>query len=1260
METAKPIAGAQIGHVQRHSLELDKGAIAKSAEDGSWQLAGLPVGLVTIQAGAKGYASGRVTAQMIGGAKNTCNLTLEPGATVRVKVVDKATSPIAEARVDVSPDYDSALNGFKETKTDDQGMAILEGISRLKPPQVEANKDGYNMNSESPIPAFPAGSRVTDMTIMLNTESKSGKEEETSPTEKLIAFKGRITNNDGAAIRGAEVNWGNSYSIMTDIKTGQPAKSGEDGAYRLEIKKLSSDGIILYTYNNYMAVFAKGYAPAIKKQPTGGTAESPLEVNFKLDKAHWAAGVVVTAKGAPIEGLDARMAYSGESEENNILSYSRQVSQRVHTDADGKFRFEDLPNRAATISLLGKGWTSLLKKPLALDQETRIVMKEAGVLKGLVVDGETQTPVKAFTVKAWGARSGDENANMEILFNSPDGTFTLYDLEQDVKYSLMVSAEGFVAARQGELKAGPEADAKPMLFKLSKGAETKGIVLDGASQQPLAGAIVALSSVVVGESGSDEQMGQYSIRYGGASDEDAIRVMTGADGSFTFREGEALGILSVKALNFTLLVIPPNERNQYGGAHSLRIALKRGGAVKGTITFGGKPLAKVVNVSAYRTNPRNIPNAMSEEEGQSNETQTDANGAYRISGLWPGAYQLSLNGTAANSGFTHGEKFDLAEGEEKVLDISIAAGAGALFGRVLKGQAPLPGAPITISPKRNENGVSRSASSNQKGEYRIEELEDGAYSVSVFSASGEVYPSLSEEVAVAGETQKDFTLAEKRKVSLKIVFDGAKDSAQAPWVQQANLFVTEPSDLSKDGKNLDSHGICMNPPDNLVVFQGRFKGVYRLSIHAQTSDNQRFTYSRPEALTLDNLEADQDLGEVHIAFQTGSSLKGTVVDTAGKAVRNAEVLLSPETRGSGEIPNPNSTTNEEGRYEIFGLHDGAYLARVYVSRNQSRSMKLTENIAIKGATEHDFILLQSYKVTATLTVPKGSNSLLPNIQSAFLARQGLREDPGKDPLQITSYTDGEIFRDRIVFVGRFMGDYVLSVKVKDNSIRIPGTFKLDNMDRDQDLGEIPLPTMGSILLRITAPNESFKRPNYCQLILMPLQPQPDNEGPVQQTQSCYSVDSGKAEQEIGPVPEGSYRAVLMMDICKGDPMIAPVTVNAGERATVSFALRPWITLSGSIDMPNGFPKGAMPSLITLSGPGGTRTVTPQKRPSLDMEARLLGKDVALFGSFTFQNLQEGTWRLTVEAEGCQPFSKNCEAKLGESQRMYIRVTLKAK
>ncbi|MCX7046325.1 MAG: carboxypeptidase-like regulatory domain-containing protein, partial [Candidatus Sumerlaeota bacterium] len=1012
--------------------------------------------------------------------------------------------------------------------------------------------------------------------------------------------------------------------------------------------------------DNYMAVFAKGYASAVKNQPDGGTAESPVEVNFKLEKGHFAAGVVVTAKGAPIEGLDAQMGYTGQSDENNLLRNSRQGRRQAHTDADGKFRFEDLSNRAVTVNLTGKGWTSLSNKALALDQETRIVMKEGGVIKGRVVEGDSQTPVKLFTVKARGARSWDESSRMGILFNSPDGAFTLYELEQDEDYSLRVSAQGFVSALQEELKAGPESDVKPVVFKLSRGQETKGVVLDGANQQPLAGATVLLYSATTEGGGFGRRSGSM-VQFDNSPEEGVIRVLTGADGAFSFREGETLGYLAVKAPDFSPLVISANERDQYGGPRSLRIVMKRGGAVRGTVTLNGNPLPEA-NIYAYRTDSRNEINISSSSgEPQNNQVMTDASGAYRISGLAAGSYQLSVNGSSGKSSFSKSEKFDLTDGEEKLLDIAIGGGSGVLYGRVLKGTAPVPQANISVDPKRNEGGITRQSSTDGKGEYRIEGLEDGAYNANVNFSSGEDSSNLSEDVSVSGETQKDFTLPEKRKVTFKIVFDGVTDPTKAPTINNANLNIKDSFDSSDSSKKLDSYGYCHNPQDNLFTFRGRFKGAYRLNVQGQTGDNQQFNYQRPEALALDNLDADQDLGESHLSFLTGSTLKGMVMDLTGKAIKDAGVTLTPETHMGGDsFSSNNSSTNEEGRYQIFGLRDGAYTARIYSYRSRSTAMQMSETVEIKGATEHDFILLQSFKVTAKLTAPKDPNFRLSDLQNASLARQGVRDDPGKDPLQITPYGNGEISKGQIVFTGRFMGDYALSVNVKNKNIRIPGTFKLDNMDHDQDLGEIPLPTMGTILLRISIPDASIKRPNYCQLMLLPAQPQPDGSGPVNQSQSSYSVDLSKAEQEIGPVPEGSYRAALTMDTWKGDPMVVPVTITAGERPIVAFSLKPWIVLSGSVAMPDGFPKDAMPSVIALSGPGGTRTVTPQKGKGPDTEARLLGKDWAWTIFFMFQNLQEGTWRLTVEAEGCLPFSRDCEVKLGEGMRNQVRVVLKSR
>ncbi|MCX7044531.1 MAG: carboxypeptidase-like regulatory domain-containing protein [Candidatus Sumerlaeota bacterium] len=1253
-ETGQSIAGAEIQRYNSANPENRMSAAAKSGADGAWRLEGLPAGRVAILAAAKGYASQQTMIQLIKGAKNACDLALEPGGDVMVTVVDQKGAPIAEAEVLSESDFSFSREGWSNPKTDAKGQARIADISVRNPPRIQASKENFSMRDAGPIPVFASGSRATELKIKLYAEQTPNLDESTSKVEKIVAFKGRVTNAEGSAIAGAKVYWGYKYNLESD----DPASTGDDGAYRLEIKKeaRSAKELRQVGHDHVLAVFAKGYSLGIKKQTEGGTAQEPLEVNFTLEKGHWAGGMVVSGKGDPLEGLEVRLVLSGKNDDYNVL-FNRPDRCNIRTDAEGKFRFEDLSNRKALVQISGKGWTALSNKDIPLDQETRFVMKDGGVIKGRVVEAGTDAPVKSFTVKSCNSVLWEDSYGVGMLFNSGDGSFTLYDLQQGQSYSLVAQARGFIPEQQEELKATAESDAKPVDFKLSKGVETKGVVFDAATQKPIAGAKVSLY-------GDSEENGRHYFS-DDASGGEAIHTLTDKQGAFSFMEGENPGAIAIKAEKYASLAIAPEDRVQYGGVHVLRIGLKTGGSVQGTVTFGGKPVDEA-NVSLSKNN-RSWAASDIVIDDQSLQAQTDANGLYQIFGLSAGGYEMFVNKGDEKLSFNKSSRFRLADGEIKTLDISVEGGSAILFGRVLKGQTPIPEANISLSAQFKGAGLSRNASTDEKGEYRIEGLEEGKYSVSVY-VSNPVPDSgsdnnLSEEIEIKGETRRDFNMADKHRVTMKIIFEGIPDSMKPPAIKYANLMkkeLREEDTADKIDTNAYSHDIS----DNQLFFEGNFKGKYTLQINCEIAEGQGFSQQRPELLPLDNRKAEQDLGEIHIQYGGAGALKGFVLDISGKPLEGAQISLSSAGGEGAGAASYNASSNEQGHYEILGLRDGSYNAYITKSGggrrrdNVSNDMQLSQKIEVKGATDHDFIMMANHKITVRFVLPsKPTQFRLSDLQSASLQLMNALSDTANDPLQISSNGYASVARGQAVFSGRFLGKYSLTVTIRDTTVKIPGTFPLDSMERDQNLGDITLPVMSSIRLQIALAPGAVEPPDSGQIMLIPETTAEGNTAP-DSSETYSQVDLTMPDQEIGPFPDGRYRASLVVEGWKATPPLIPIALKPGEQADLSFALSPTTLLQGMIIMPEGLAPEAIPSRITVTGPGGSRTLVPVAEGDMSDEANL-GKDIAIGNQFAFHDLQAGTWRLTVEAEGCQPASKDCVVKLGEAP-ITIQMKLKRK
>jgi hypothetical protein len=148
-------------------------------------------------------------------------------------------------------------------------------------------------------------------------------------------------------------------------------------------------------------------------------------------------------------------------------------------------------------------------------------------------------------------------------------------------------------------------------------------------------------------------------------------------------------------------------------------------------------------------------------------------------------------------------------------------------------------------------------------------------------------------------------------------------------------------------------------------------------------------------------------------------------------------------------------------------------------------------------------------------------------------------------------------------------------------------------------------------------------------------------------------DSGR---EIGPFPAGAYDASLVAYGYRTEPAVIPLTVGDARSTTLGFRLVPQGTLSGFVstrraDPPAGayFPPhdGIRVRSVTLQGAGLRRTLVPEGDGSDALERYLAGKDHAFGTYFSFVGLPEGTYELTIRADGHRAASVSYHVVPGE-------------
>ena len=1232
-ETGKPIPGARVAVDERDPVTADA--------HGAYRAEGLPIKRIQLGAYTPDYADRQVLFQMIGGAAaNTCDLALEPGGVVHVLVTDEKLAPIENARIGVKSGAASLAKRHKGLRTDAKGEAEVEGVSLSERFYITASARDY---SRDKAPVFAPGARTANLVFVMEPFERPVERDTENPKER-IAFAGRVTDASGAPIAGATVAWGH----LRQPTGAREVKTDDAGEYRWED---SIDAAIL-TENVFrshvLLATAKGYAPAWELGPKPGTPDHPRVVDFTLEQGHWIAGAVVDGRGDPVPGVQVIVALNPKNPQSNMFPVLKSCAD-VRTDGQGRFRIDDLPQTAISVTLKAKGWTDTKKDDMALDQETRIVMKDGGVIRGRVVEEESEAPVTAFTVKLAAVGGGVYKLEREELrFNSPEGRFTCYDLEWNRSYKVTVTADGFVPCAAKTMRADSQDQSTDIIFKASKGLPLAGTVLDAATKAPIQGAGI-------------------SYNLSGAIQ----RVVTDKDGAFAFQEGTERGVIAVEASGYAGLTIQPDERSKYGTERSLRIELKRGGVIQGTVTHGGAP-ATLVEARAH------LVDRGGEGSGdfESRDAILGANGGFRIGNLPAGNYILEVKGHDMPFDLLSKRPVVLAEGEEKTVDVECPIGEAVLSGRVLLDQAPFPEAVVVLRNFSDQDSLKAQVQTDSDGAYRIEKLPEGEYRVSATCAalSGERI-GREDDFMVRGQTQHDFLLFQKHKVTATIVFDFESQDAEAPRVQSAILSLDRDAAAQEEagaaaGGEIDDTAGCSQASDNELSFTGRFKGLYDLFLSCEIGQNRTRRIRVPDPVLLDNLAADQDLGEIRVSALPDGGLAGQVFDVSGTPIAGARVSLNSTDEEEGHVAD--AASDSDGYYEIPWLEAGEYLATVRkdipLNDGRTRTASLTETVRVDGPTAHDFILLNMGKVVARFVLsPRNSDVSLADFASARIvsvdaAPQAQGRTP--DPLQLDRECSSNIQDGQVVFDGRFLGEYVLSVEYKgpmNTWVRIPGTRSLDNVEADQDLGVIIIPPLGfvRVLTRIEQPIDTSRQGLGDGVIAAaPLRPAPEEAGGPSPAQlDGMTFDLKEDDQIVGPFAQGAYRLTVLTLTHKSDPAAADVIVTARQMPTVSFVLRPQGILLGRMEL-DGAREGDIPDRVILAGPDGVRTLIPDR--SLDFEhMNLVDLQQMSDGEwFIFLDLPSGVYQLRIEADGYQPYVGEHVIKAGDPRSDPLEIHLK--
>ena len=620
-------------------------------------------------------------------------------------------------------------------------------------------------------------------------------------------------------------------SVTTSEQKDDPVRTSSDGTFTLRLKEGTYD----------LLVSASGYASKSLRAQKVLARNEPLEIT--LDPGVEVSGRV-TRGGEPVEGVA-------------VFLTGGDADARAQTGSDGAFRIADLaPGELVLAFRKPSDFIQLTRAVTAPANDVEIELPAGGRVSGRVIEKSSQQPVKTFTAGIGVMRSGTMRPPVMQSFTSDDGAFA-FDNVPVGSQTLIVSAPGLTTARVPNITIENGKGADNIEVALESGVRVSGRVT-GPNDAAVAGARVRIEPKA------------------GAADD--VFTLTDAGGAYVLENVEA----GETTFAFSRDGLVSTRKTVTISAPSAEVDAKlgAGAAISGIVVASDGGAIPDAAVRAF--------SAADPESGKS--ASTDGNGAFTISGVAPGHYEIR----ATKRGYADGVLRDVDVTIPRALRLVLVSGA-TITGRV----TGLSSADLrTVSIQAVSSDASATASVDDTGAYRIDGAPSGTVRVTARAGQTSVRNAPMQSVQVQpGETiTVNFDFAGDITVTGRVTRGGA------PVPGVAIIFVPRGAGQRYARTTADSRGE--------YEITGVDDGAYTVTV----SDLERGAYSTPYEVR-GSSRFDIDI--------RGATLRGRVVDeTNSAAIANAGVELRPK-----DSPYVRTTLSDaNGTFAFDQLAAGSYEA----------------------------------------------------------------------------------------------------------------------------------------------------------------------------------------------------------------------------------------------------------------------------------------------------------------------------------------------
>jgi hypothetical protein len=415
-------------------------------------------------------------------------------------------------------------------------------------------------------------------------------------------------------------------------------------------------------------------------------------------------------------------------------------------------------------------------------------------------------------------------------------------------------------------------------------------------------------------------------------------------------------------------------------------SLERGGVITGRVTdAGGRPVVE----ERLMLMPADQSKQNQQMFGPGTGAQTDDRGVYRMYGLPPGQYKISV-GRDDNSYYSSvgvgrvaykrtfypdtddpadAKVIEVTEGSEATnIDITLGQTLPGFVasGKVVDGETGRPVSSLRLGLRRvsnnNYGGINASVSTNSQGEFRLENITSGKYVILILPVQGieTRTDAVSFEVVdqdVTGLLVKSF---KGLSVSGNVIIEGKPDSSLAAKLAELRLYAY----VRNEGA---SAGFGQSSPfnaDGTFRIGGLSPGRAEFTLGSQEgrplvnfaiSRIERDGVVQPRGLELNSGEPQVTGVKIFLRYGTGS-VRGEVKIGNGPLPAEARVTVWLKKQGEAESNSRPYIPDLRGHFLIEGVSAGEYELRVQANVPRREPPSARQQITVTEGAVSDVVI----------------------------------------------------------------------------------------------------------------------------------------------------------------------------------------------------------------------------------------------------------------------------------------------------------------